>query len=331
MAFCQNDNRSCDSGWIQMDDSAKLFLRRWKVSGTKAVLHIIHGMAEHSARYSGIAGCLADAGIEVWAADQRGHGETALNKDNGPALGGLLGHCADSDGLCRVTLDIDILNKEIMKEHPAIPVFLFGHSWGSFITQNYIEIFDGKASGNENPVRLSGCILSGTRGPDGIKIPLGAIFLSLLAFLGGKRKGSLAAKALADGPYNRAFRPSRTEFDWLSRDEKIVDAYIADPQCGFLCSLGFYRDMARALNQIHKPDNMGKIRKDLPVYIFLGSADPVGDFGASPAALAAAYRQLGIADLETVIYPDARHETFNEANRQEVTGNLVSWLLRHCT
>jgi alpha-beta hydrolase superfamily lysophospholipase len=155
--------------------------------------------------------------------------------------------------------------------------------------------------------------------------------MDCLAFFCNVRKGSSIAKALADGPNNKTFRPNRTEFDWLSRDEKEVDAYVSDPLCGFLCSLGFYRDMARALNNIHKPENMRKIRKELPVYIFSGSADPVGDMGESPATLVVAYRHLGITDLESVIYPDARHEPLNETNREEVTGSLISWLHRHCS
>jgi len=310
-----------EQNWIPMDDGTRLQLRRWRNTAPKAILHIVHGMAEHSQRYASLAQCLNKEGIEVWAADQRGHGETAGNKENDPGRGGLLGHCADGDGFFRVTKDIDILNKAIMKEYPGIPLFLMGHSWGSFITQSYIENFN---------TPLAGCILAGTRGPDGLKISIGARVMDFLTFLGNERKGSRAAKALADGPNNKAFKPNRTEFDWLSRDEKEVDTYITDPLCGFLCSLGFYRDMTRALKQIHKPENMRKIRKELPVYIIFGSADPVGDMGLSPAALVVSYKHLGITNLESVIYPDARHELFNETNREEVITSLISWLLRHC-
>lgn len=315
--------------WLPMDDGTELFLRRWKTkTSPKAVLHIIHGMAEHSRRYSRLAKLLVEEGIEVWAADQRGHGETACNKQNEPGRGGLLGHCTDGDGFSQVTRDIDIINRAIKKEQPNIPLFLMGHSWGSFIAQSYIENFEGR---DEKSLTLAGCILSGTRGPDGIKIAFGAPFMSLLAFILGEKSGSKIAKAAADGPYNKAFKPNRTEFDWLSRDEKEVDAYISDNLCGFLCSVGFYRDIARALKRIHLPGEMGKIRKELPIYVFSGSADPVGNMGESPAALVVAYRRLGIKDLETVLYPEARHETLNETNRDEVTGSLLSWLLRHIT
>jgi alpha-beta hydrolase superfamily lysophospholipase len=314
--------------WMPMDDGIQLYLRRWKTgTSPKAVLHIVHGMAEHSQRYDRTARFLVEEGIEVWAADQRGHGETALSKQNDPVNGGVLGHCADGDGFSRVTADIDILNRAILKEHPNTPIFLMGHSWGSFIVQNYIENFEGPG---DRKVNLAGCILSGTRGPDGVNIAIGAPFMSFLAFIFGEGAKSKFAKAMADGPYSKAFRPNRTEFDWLSRDEKEVDAYVADPLSGFLCSLGFYRDMTRALKRIHQPLEMGKIRKELPVYVFSGKADPVGSMGESPAALVVAYRHLDIKDLESVLYPDARHETLNETNRNEVQASLLSWLQRHC-
>jgi alpha-beta hydrolase superfamily lysophospholipase len=97
-----------------------------------------------------------------------------------------------------------------------------------------------------------------------------------------------------------------------------------------LCSAGFYRDLLGGLRDIHRPKAMARIRRDLPIYLFAGSADPVGDMGKSPTALVNAYRSLGIEDLEFVLYPDARHETLNETNREEVTGNLLAWLIRHC-
>jgi alpha-beta hydrolase superfamily lysophospholipase len=333
MAFEDSNNT-----WMQMDDGVQLYLRRWKtLSAPKAVLHIVHGMAEHSRRYGRLAQRLVSEGIEVWAADQRGHGETTKNAKNDPHKGGKLGHCADGDGFARVTLDIGILNKAIRKEYPELPIFLLGHSWGSFIAQNYIENCDSKADGKpdgkpsgENSVTMAGCILSGTRGPDGLKITMGSAFMTFLAFILGESRSSRLARALADGPYTKAFRPNRTNCDWLSRDEKEVDAYVADSFCGKLCSVGFYRDMARALKRIHRPEEMAKIRKELSVYIFSGSADPVGDMGKSPTDLAVAYRHLGIKDLETVLYPDARHETLNETNRDEVQESLLSWLLRHC-
>ena len=315
-----------EEDWFEIDDGTKLFVRRWLPGQTppRGVAHIVHGMAEHGLRYERLAEKLVGAGIAVWAADQRGHGKTADLNVNGPGKGGLLGHCADADSFERVTADVRAINREIRSRYPGLPFFLLGHSWGSFIAQHYIEQFD-LADGD-----ISGCVLSGTRGPGGLKLGAGLPLMRLLAALYGQRRASPLARALTDGPYNRAFRPNRTSFDWLSRDEQEVDQFVRDPCCGNLCSTGFYRDFIKGLCRIHQAGAMARIRKDLPIYVFSGSVDPVGEMGASPTALVNAYRSLGIGDLEFVLYPGARHETLNETNREEVMDNLLSWIQRHC-
>jgi len=310
--------------YFESHDGTKLFLYRWTPDQEpRAAVHIVHGMAEHALRYRRLAEKLVSAGIEVWAADQRGHGKTADLKVNRPDRGGLLGHCADKDSFGMVTGDVHSLNREIRKTRGNIPLFLLGHSWGSFIAQNYIEEFSGDLD-------INGCILSGTRGPCGFIVKAGIPFMTLLAALRGQRNGSLLARAVADGPYNKPFRPNRTPFDWTSRDEEEVDKYVNDPCSGNLCSVGFYRDLAKGLYRIHRSDAMAKINRGLPMYVFSGSADPVGDMGASPTALVNEYRKLGLKDLEFVLYPGARHETLNETNREEVMDNLLSWINQRC-
>jgi len=299
---------------------------------TEAVLHVVHGMAEHAGRYGRLAEELCGAGIEVWAADLRGHGKTADKSVNHPGKGGLPGHCSDKDTFTTVTGDVHEINLEIHKVRRGVPLVLMGHSWGSFIVQNYIGCKHPMSVITSEPAggfTVDGCVLSGTRGPGGFKVGAGIPVLSALAFLRGRRRGSSMARALVDGPYNRAFRPNRTGFDWLSRDEAEVDAYVGDPLCGGLRSSGFYRDLAKGLRRIHKNETMGNIRRDLPVYILGGSADPVGDMGASPTALVNAYRSLGLKNIEFVLYPGARHEPLNETNREEVTVNLFSWIHRN--
>ncbi|MDR2807671.1 MAG: lysophospholipase [Spirochaetaceae bacterium] len=309
--------------WISADDGAKLFMRRWIPEQVPvAVVQIVHGMAEHSERYNRFATRLCTgAGIEVWAADLRGHGKTADPSINDAAHGGLLGHCADVNGNTRVTADIDCINRSIKKLHPDKPFFLMGHSWGSLLVQNYIEHYN---------YPLSGCILSGTRGPDGFRVRIGAPIMRAIAFLTGPRGKSKLARALMDGAFNKAFKPVRTAFDWISRDKDEVDRYVADTLCHNLCSAGFYRDLSVLISKIHRPECIEGIPLGLPLYIFSGSADPVGDMGISPTALVNVYRERGIKDLEFVLYPDARHETLNETNREEVTENLLNWILRHC-
>jgi alpha-beta hydrolase superfamily lysophospholipase len=194
-----------------------------------------------------------------------------------------------------------------------------GHSWGSFIAQAQAERY-----GN-----IDGLILSGTRGPGGRKVAFGAALFALIAGLAGPRRELARVRKTALGFCNRHFRPNRTPFDWLSRDGEEVDGFMADPFCFLSYSAGFCRDMLRGLQAAHRPEAMGRIRRGLPVYIFAGSADPVGDMGISPTALVNMYRSLGMEDLEFVLYPEARHEILNETNREEVMDNLLSWILRH--
>jgi len=315
-----------NEAYFESHDGTKLYLYRWSPeteSPPKAVLHIIHGMAEHALRYKRLAERLTSEGIEVWAADQRGHGKTANPDVNGPDKGGLLGHCADGNSSARVTADIRSICDHIKKIRKS-PLFLMGHSWGSFIAQNYIEYF------NPDELKLGGCILSGTKGPGDFMVKAGVPVMSLLSAIKGQRKGSRAAKAMTDGAYTKIYKPSRTPFDWLSRDEQEVDKYADDPLCGFLCSTGFYRELAKLLYNIHRNDAMARIDRSLPVYVFSGNADPVGNMGKSATDLVDAYRNIGITDCEFVLYPGARHETLNETNREEVTDNLLAWINKHC-
>jgi alpha-beta hydrolase superfamily lysophospholipase len=315
------------TGWVDCNDGAKLFVRRWKAETGKpvALIHLVHGMAEHSLRYRRMAEKLCSHGFEIWAADMRGHGKTADLSINYRSKGGLLGHTADKNGFFRVVEDIRTLMGHMIAqtkpEYGEIPVFIMGHSWGSFLVQGYIE--------NPAPeIPLRGCILSGTRGPGGGEIALGAPVLSLLALLKGSRRYSKIAYLLASGSYNKPFMPNRTPCDWISRDVAEVDKYVADPLCGMHCCSGFFRDMIGGLMAIHRKEAIAAIDRNLPVYIFSGSADPVGEMGHSPTLLVEAYRAQGITNLEFVMYPGARHETLNETNRDEVTEDILNWLTR---
>jgi alpha-beta hydrolase superfamily lysophospholipase len=323
------DTQADSAGWLPVAPGGRLFVRHWVsvkpgLNKPRAVLQIVHGMAEHSLRYERLARRLNAEGIEVWALDLRGHGHTADPSVNDPGRGGLLGHCADRNALSLLTGDIEALNRFILEKRPGVPLFLMGHSWGSFLVQHYIE-----SRGVSGGAGLAGCILSGTRGPGGFKIRAGALVIAILARLMGVRSRGSLARALADGPYNKPFRPNRTPFDWFSRDKAEVDVFAADRLCGFRCSTGFYRDLTALLNHIHQPEILEQIDRRLPIYIFSGSADPVGDMGSSPTALVDVYRAMGIQDLEFVLYPDARHECLNETNRDEVTENLLAWILKH--
>ena len=324
--------------WFPVDDGTKLYLRRWiplaeeknkkledrgKRAGspkTRGILHIVHGMAEYGNRYGISAKRLCEQGIEVWAADLRGHGKTADPRVNDPGKGGLIGHCRDQDSITWILSDIKRINNYIREVHPDLPLFILGHSWGSFLVQAYIQ---------EHGQDLAGCILSGSRGPGSFKIQLAIPFLQAIAGMRGIRNGSSLSFHLVNGSYQNIFKPKRTKFDWLSRDEKMVDEFVRDPLCGNLSSSGFYRDMLEMLFRIHKPQALARIPKDLPIYVFSGNMDPVGEMGTSPTRLVEALKLQNVEDLEFVLYPGARHETLNETNREEVIGDLIAWIDKH--
>jgi alpha-beta hydrolase superfamily lysophospholipase len=219
--------------------------------------------------------------------------------------------------------DLHEIGLEARKSFPGLPLFLFGHSLGSLLSQGYIRLY-----GEE----LAGCALSGTAGPMAPALALGG---KLVAGVGAACKGRKAPAFLANkmsfGSFNDAFKPSRTAFDWLSRDQAEVDKYIADPLCGFVCSYGFFQDLLAGLAASQSETAMASIPKTLPIYMASGAKDPVGGGTGSVTALAKTYRALGIREVEDRLYPDCRHEILNETNRAEVTADFLLWFDRHCS
>jgi alpha-beta hydrolase superfamily lysophospholipase len=215
--------------------------------------------------------------------------------------------------------DIHQLNGIARKENPNVPVVVMGHSMGSFFVQNLMFA---------HPEDLDAAVLSGTTG----KPPAIAKIGIYVARLERKRVGARGTSGLLHemgfGAFNKPFKPARTALDWLSRDPLEVDKYVADKRCGFVASTQLWIDLLGGLDFIAKPDNQRKIRKDLPVYIFSGARDPVGDMGKGPMSLIAAYRAAGLTNIEHKIYPDARHETLNETNRDDVVRDLLAFLER---
>jgi alpha-beta hydrolase superfamily lysophospholipase len=292
-------------------DGKAISVRRFRASSRpRAAILIVHGMAEHGGRYARLASFLAERGMESWVPDNRGHGLTA----RGP---GELGFMAERGGFLRVIEDLEGLSSKMKAELPGIPLFLLAHSLGSLMAQGIMA-----RSGSE----YSGVLLSGTAGPGNPVVVPGAIIGKVIRALKGPRARSPFLNAMALGSYNDAFKPPRTAFDWLSRDEAEVDAFLRDPLCGYVCSVSYYIDLAEGLSFIHTRDAMARIPKNLPVYLFAGSADPVGAASGYLDKLVDAYARLGIEDIEKRIYPGARHETLNETNRAEVMSDCAEWL-----
>jgi alpha-beta hydrolase superfamily lysophospholipase len=292
---------------FRADDGQSLLGRRWLPDGPpRAIVQIAHGLAEHSARYARIAGALNAAGYAVYANDHRGHGPKAAPAD--------LGHFADEGGWDKVVGDLWTLNRRIAAEQPGTPIIFLGHSLGSFLGRSFIA---------EHSDALAGAALSGSNGKPPPIATLGRLIARAERLRLGKRGKSQLIFQMWFGDYNKPFKPARTAFDWLSRDARQVDAYVADPLCGFPFTTQLAIDVLDALSYVTGRESLAPIRKDMPLYVFSGERDPVG---ANIQGLIGDLKAAGLTRLTTRIYPDARHETLNETNRDEVTRDLVAWL-----
>lgn len=298
-------------------DGTETFVHRWlpvRDGRIRGAVQIAHGMAEHAGRYAQCAGALADAGYAVYANDHRGHGRTAGAAEN-------LGHFADRNGWEMVVEDMRRLGCTIAAEHPGLPVFLFGHSMGSFLARSYI-VRHGKG--------VRGVILSGTGGDPGLPGRLGIMLARWEIRIRGVRAKSPLLTKLTFGRFNAPFRPNRTPYDWLSGDEAAVDRYLADPLCGSICSATFFRDLLGGIRALSKAEATRTVPADLPVLLFSGERDPVGKGGRGVGKVYRTYRNAGVRDVTLKVYQGGRHEMLNEINREEVYRDLIGWLHLHC-
>ena len=254
----------------------------------RAVLQVAHGMGEHARRYLAPLEPLIAAGWVVYADDHRGHGLTAPSR----------AHLGDfgENGAQLVVEDLRRLTALARAEHPDLPLILMGHSLGSFFAQAFV--FDHSKA-------IDGLVLSGTA-----------------AFGDRTEAPRRLDEVRVDG------EAPRTPFDWLSRDPAEVDAYIADPLCGFSRKTGGSSGFGRLAARVRDPAEIAKIRKDLPIYIFVGDKDPINQDLALLQPLVDRYREAGLKDMEVRVYPGGRHEMLNETNRAEVVADLTAWLER---
>ena len=290
-------------------DGASLHVYGWVVQEPRAIVQILHGMAEHGARYARLAQALAAARYSTFAHDHRGHGKSI-------SAASPQGHKADSDGWNRVVEDAHGVNRAIAKRHPGVPIIMLGHSMGSFVLQQLLF---------EHPHDMIAAALSGSNGKPPPIAALAKVIARIERARVGKRNPSPVLQKLTFDDYNKAFAPNRTEFDWLSRDPKEVDIYVADPLLGFAVSTQTYVDLLNGLDYIANPRNVGKVPQSMPLYLFAGDQDPVGDFGKGVKRLHDAYKRAAVFDVRFKLYPQARHETLNETNRQEVTDDFIAW------
>lgn len=275
------------------------------------ILQIFHGMAEHAERYDDFAGYLNTMGFAVYACDQRGHGRTGEMNSSSCHL--------DNDGFNGIIEDQNLLSKLIQQKYPGIPIYVLGHSFGSFVAQEYIKRYGSD---------ISGVILSGSCMMNGPEIKAGYTAATMSLIFGRRRPNKILDK-LSFGSYNKAIENPASKFSWLSLDENQVKKYEADNFCGNIMSTNFFYYFFKGLTGLYNADNASKIPKDLPIYIMSGDNDPVGKYGVGVAKLHEWYKTLGIKDLRFKLYQGGRHEMINETNRSEVYQDISSWLKMH--
>lgn len=298
MAACEKFTFSSTAG-------PALDARLWRPEGTpRAVVQLVHGMAEHMDRYDPVARRLNRAGLAVVGHTHLGHGPRAQRQ----------GYFADHDGWQHLIDDVHRLRGIAQEQFPGLPYLMLGHSMGSFVTRCYLQ---------EHSEGLAGAMLSGTGHFDGKTVTAALAAANLVCLLGRAKKPSALIDQLAFGGYNKPFAPNRTDFDWLSRAEAEVDKYVADPYCGFLFTGSGYRELFRGLKRLTDLEALRRMPKALPLLLFSGDSDPVGGMGRGVEQVVREMRDAGMKHVEVRLYPGGRHEILNETNRDEVVRDVI--------
>lgn len=279
----------------------------------RAVVQLVHGISEYVNRYDHFARWLADHGFAVCGEDHLGHGRTGMQDSK-------FGYFARHDGWTLVASDVRRLRQLMGEKYPHIPYFLLGHSMGSFLTRTYLCRYPGE---------VSGAILSGTGQEAGLLVGAGKLLAGLIGRFKGRDSVSPLVHSLSLGAYNKQFAPNRTAADWISRDEAVVDTYMADPLCQIMPTVGLYRDMLGGLQYIASRRALSQMDPGTPVYIYSGDKDPVGGNGAGVKKVYGYFQTHGTKDLSLKLYEGGRHEMHNETNKEEVFADVLAWLERH--
>lgn len=283
---------------------------RWTPEGTpKAVVQIVHGIAEHVGRYDGLADYLNTQGILVVAEDHMGHGKSISDQaPQGYFCGGWMAAVEDTYRLMKKT----------MEEFPGVPYILYGHSMGSFMARTILAKYPDSG--------ITGAIICGTGWMPGAVVSAGKAVSNVVCKAKGERTPSKELKAMMFGSYNKKIEHPRTASDWLTRDRASVDAFIADPLCGFVPSAGLVRDMMTGILYIQDGSSLDNMKKDLPVFFIAGGDDPVGNYGAGVRQAAENFKKHGMERVELRIYPLCRHEIHNEINKEEIYEDVAQWI-----
>ena len=276
----------------------------------RAIVQIIHGIAEYIDRYDEFMSFLADNGIIAVGTDHLGHGKSIESEEQ-------TGFFAYDNGWDYVVRDEEVLRLAMHENYPELPIIVFGHSMGSFMARTLLIRY---------PDAFNAAIISGT-GNQGAALVNGGLFMgNLVTGLKGAHHYSKFLNNLAFGSYNKIYDNPKTEYDWLSRDEANVQKYIDDPLCGFIPSCSLFRDMMTGVKFITNKKNLTAMNKNMPVYFMSGDMDPVGECGKGVQKAYHNFLEAGMKDVSIKLYPGGRHEMLNEINKDEVYTDILAWL-----
>lgn len=283
----------------------------WEPDGieVKAVVQLVHGMCEYIDRYHDFAVFLTGHGYAVIGHDHLGHGKSMNSEAD-------LGYFADKDGHNIVVEDMHRITDYGKNRWYGKPLFILGHSMGSFMTRRYLTRYSDE---------LAGAIVMGTGMIPGGVAKAGRLMANLIGKIKGYRHPSKMLTNMVLGGNNKPFEPGRTDCDWLTKDEVIVDSYVADPLCGFMFTAGAFRDFFTVMAELADGVDADKIRRNLPVLITMGEIDPVGGAKAGKE-LFDKYTAMGMSDVTLKIYPGDRHEILNELDRRQVYEDILKWV-----
>ena len=283
---------------------------RWEPEGQpKAIVQIIHGIAEHVMRYDHFARYLNSLGYLVVAEDHMGHGKSVCEQIPRGCFAG--GWDAAVEDCCR-------LMEDMMAEYRGVPYILFGHSMGSFLARSVL--IKKPESG------ITAAVICGSAWMPGAVIQGGKMISGLLMRTEGANQPSELLQKVMFSGYDKRINPVRTPCDWLSRDEKVVDAYIADPLCGFAPAPTLANAMMNGLLYIQKNSNLNRMKKELPIFFIAGGDDPVGAYGEGVRKAAQMFIRSGMKHVSVKLYPGCRHEIHNELNKDEVYQDVADWI-----
>ena len=277
----------------------------------RAIVQLVHGIAEHSLRYDAFAQYLASCGILVVSEDHMGHGASIDNTQP---------RCYFHGGWDAAVDDIYALMLQTKADFPDVPYFLFGHSMGSFLTRTFLIKYPDAG--------LCGAILSGTAWQNPAVLAAGLTVCCIEAARIGRKSVSKLLNKMAFGTYNRHFKPSRTPHDWINSLPEEVDLYQSDPLCGFDATVGIAQDMLRAIKRIQQPELLKKMNRALPVFFIAGKDDPVGNMGKGVIKAADAFSRVGMCKVQHTLY-GGRHEILRDKDKAQVFRDILDFIACH--